>query len=192
MLVPRARIAEAVDVARAAAAQVKVGDPADPTAIGPVASGAQFDKIQRLIQAGLDEGAEVVAGGPGRPDGLDVGYYVRPTVFAHVANDMTIAREEIFGPVLCILGYDDLDQAVGIGNDTDYGLYGYVSGADVDQARAVARRIRAGTVSINHTIDIAAPFGGYKQSGNGREWGEFGFHDYLEIKGIVGYGSRNR
>jgi aldehyde dehydrogenase (NAD+) len=113
-------------------------------------------------------------------------------VFANVANDMTIAREEIFGPVLCILGYDDLDQAIEIGNDTDYGLYGYVSGADADQARAVARRIRAGSVSINHAIDITAPFGGYKHSGNGREWGEFGFHDYLEIKGIVGYGSRPR
>jgi aldehyde dehydrogenase (NAD+) len=192
MLVPRTRMVEAVNVARAAAAQVKVGDLADPTAIGPVASAAQFDKVQRLIRVGLDECADLVAGGPGRPDGLDVGYYVRPTVFANVANDMTIAREEIFGPVLCILGYDDLDQAIEIGNDTDYGLYGYVSGADADQARAVARRIRAGSVSINHAIDITAPFGGYKHSGNGREWGEFGFHDYLEIKGIVGYGSRPR
>jgi aldehyde dehydrogenase (NAD+) len=189
MLVPRARMQEAAAVATATAEQVKVGNPADRTAIGPVASRAQFDKIQRLIQAGIDEGADVVAGGPGRPDGLDVGYYVRPTVFANVSNDMTVAREEIFGPVLCILGYDDLDEAVSIGNDTDYGLYGYVSGADLEQARAVARRIRAGTVSINHAIDISAPFGGYKQSGNGREWGEFAFHDFLEIKGIVGYGS---
>ena len=189
MLVPRARMEEAAAVARATADKVTVGDPADPRALGPVASRAQFDKIQRLIQAGIDEGADVVAGGPERPDGLDTGYYVRPTVFANVRNDMTIAREEIFGPVLCILGYDDVDDAVAIGNDTDYGLYGYVSGADLDQARAVARRIRAGTVSVNHAIDISAPFGGYKQSGNGREWGEFGFHDYLEIKGIVGYGS---
>lgn len=189
MLVPRARMQEAAAVAQATATQVKVGDPADPTAIGPVASGAQYDKIQRLIQAGIDEGAEVVAGGLGRPDGLDVGYYVRPTVFANVGNEMTIAREEIFGPVLCILGYDDLDQAVAIGNDTDYGLYGYVSGADLDQARALARRIRAGTVSINHALDIGAPFGGYKHSGNGREWGEFGFDEYLETKGIVGYGT---
>ncbi len=191
MLVPRARMQEAIAVAQATAGKVGVGAAADPAAIGPVASRAQFDKIQRLIHAGIDEGAEVVAGGPGRPEGLDTGYYVRPTVFANVGNDMTIAREEIFGPVLCILGYDDVDQAVEIGNDTDYGLYGYVSGADTEQARAVARRIRAGTVSINHAIDIAAPFGGYKQSGNGREWGEFGFHDYLEIKGIVGYGSRS-
>ena len=103
---------------------------------------------------------------------------------------MTIAREEIFGPVLCILGYDDVDQAVEIGNDTDYGLYGYVTGADLDQARAVARRIRAGTISINHALDISAPFGGYKQSGNGREWGEFGFHEFLETKGIVGYATK--
>ena len=189
MLVPRERMDEAVAVAKATAEQVKVGDPADATAIGPVASRAQFDKIQRLIQAGLDEGAEMVAGGLGRPDGLDVGYYVRPTVFAGVRNDMTIAREEIFGPVLCILGYGDIDEAVAIGNDTDYGLYGYVSGADTEQARAVARRIRAGTIAINHAIDINAPFGGYKQSGNGREWGEFGFHEFLETKGIAGYGT---
>ena len=189
MLVPRARMQEAAAVATATADQIKVGDPADRRAIGPVASRTQFDKIQRLIQAGIDEGAQVVAGGPGRPDGLDAGYYVRPTVFAEVSNDMTVAREEIFGPVLCILGYDDLAEAVRIANDTDYGLYGYVSGADLEQARAVARRIRAGTVSVNHAIDISAPFGGYKQSGNGREWGEFAFHDFLEIKGIVGYGT---
>lgn len=189
MLVPKSRMAEAVAVARSAAEQVKVGDPAGATALGPVASRAQFDKIQRLIQTGIDEGAEVVAGGPGRPEGLDVGYYVRPTVFAEVNNEMTIAREEIFGPVLCILGYEDVDQAVEIGNDTDYGLYGYVSGADIDVARSVARKIRAGTISINHSLDISAPFGGYKQSGNGREWGEFGFHEFLETKGIVGYGT---
>jgi aldehyde dehydrogenase (NAD+) len=189
MLVPNSRMAEAVSVARTAAEKVRVGEPDQPGALGPVASRVQFDKIQRLIGAGIDEGAEVVAGGPGRPDGLDVGYYVRPTVFANVRNDMTIAREEIFGPVLCILGYDDLDEAVEIGNDTDYGLFGYVSGADIEQARAVARRIRAGTVAINHAIDINAPFGGYKHSGNGREWGEFGLHDFLEIKGIVGFGN---
>ena len=189
MLVPNSRMAEAVSVARATAEKVKVGQPADPTALGPVASRAQFDKIQRLIQTGLDEGAKLVAGGLGRPDGLEVGYFVRPTVFAEVRNDMTIAREEIFGPVLCVLGYHDLDEAVDIGNDTDYGLYGYVAGTDLDQARAIARRIRAGTVAINHALDINAPFGGYKQSGNGREWGEFGFDDFLEIKGIVGYGT---
>ena len=191
MLVPNARMAEAVSVARATAEKVTVGQPEDPRALGPVVSRVQFDKIQRLIQAGLDEGAEVVAGGLGRPDGLDVGYYVRPTVFGNVRNDMTVAREEIFGPVLCILGYDDLDEAVAIGNDTEYGLYGYVTGADLDQARAIARRIRAGAVAINHALDIKAPFGGYRQSGNGREWGEFGFRDFLEIKAILGYRTRD-
>ncbi|MCX2929733.1 aldehyde dehydrogenase family protein [Mycobacterium sp. CVI_P3] len=187
MLVPRSRMDEAVTVARATAEGVKVGDLSDNSAIGPVASRVQFDKVQGLIQKGIDEGATVVAGGPGRPEGLSTGYYVRPTVFAGVDNDMTIAREEIFGPVLCILGYDDLDQAIEIGNDTDYGLYGYVSGADLDQARALARRIRAGAVTINHAFDISAPFGGYKQSGNGREWGEEGLEEFLESKSILGY-----
>ncbi len=189
MLVPNSRMDEAIAIARETAAAVKVGDPADATAIGPVASAAQFDKIQGLLQKGVDEGATLVVGGPGRPDGLDAGYYVKPTVFANVRNDMTIAREEIFGPVLCILGYDDLDQALEIANDTEYGLAGYVSGADLDAARAVARRIRAGSVAINHGFDLNAPFGGYKKSGNGREWGPFGFDDYLEIKAALGYGS---
>src|SRR3954467_2936696 len=138
MLVPNSRRDEAVAIAKATAEQVKVGDASDKTAIGPVASKAQFDKIQGLLQKGIDEGATVVVGGPGRPDGLDTGYYVKPTVFADVSNDMTIAREEIFGPVLCILGYDDLDQALEIANDTEYGLAGYVSGADLDKAREVA------------------------------------------------------
>lgn len=187
MLVPNSRKDEAVAVARAVAEQVKVGDPSDKTAIGPVASKAQFEKIQGLLQKGIDEGATVVVGGPGRPDGLDTGYYVKPTVFADVSNDMTIAREEIFGPVLCILGYDDLDQALEIANDTEYGLAGYVSGADLDQARAIARRIRAGSVAINHGFDMNAPFGGYKRSGNGREWGQFAFDEYLETKAALGY-----
>lgn len=187
MLVPKGRKEEALAVARAAAEQVKVGDPNDKSAIGPVASKAQFDKIQRLIQSGIDEGATVVAGGLGRPDGLDTGYYVRPTVFADVSNDMAIAREEIFGPVLCILDYDDVDHAVELANDTDYGLAGYVSAADLEAARAVARRIRAGQVAINHAFDLNSPFGGYKRSGNGREWSEFGFDEYLEVKGTVGY-----
>ncbi len=187
MLVPNSRMAEAISIARDTAEQVTVGDPGDAKAIGPVASRAQFDKIQRLIQQGVDEGATVVAGGAGRPDGLSTGYYVKPTVFAGVTNDMTIAREEIFGPVLCILGYDDLDQAVEIANDTDYGLAGYVSAADLDAARALARRIRAGQVAINHAFDLNAPFGGYKRSGNGREWSEFGFDEYLEIKSTLGY-----
>jgi aldehyde dehydrogenase (NAD+) len=187
MLVPNSRMAEAISIAREAAEQVTVGRPDAGTTIGPVASKAQFDKVQRLLQKGVDEGATVVVGGPGRPAGLDRGYYVKPTVFAHVTNDMTIAREEIFGPVLCILGYDDIDHAVAIANDTEYGLAGFVSGADLDTARAVARRIRAGWVTINHAFDMNAPFGGYKRSGNGREWSEFGFHEYLEVKSVLGY-----
>ena len=187
MLVPNSRMDEAVAVARAVAEQVKVGDPEDKTAIGPVVSKTQFDRIQRLIQSGIDAGASVVAGGTGRPAGLEKGYYVQPTVFADVSNDMQVAREEIFGPVLCILGYDDIDQAVEIANDTDYGLAGYVSGVDLDDARAVARRIRAGSVAINQAFDLNAPFGGYKCSGNGREWSGYAFNEYLEVKSTLGY-----
>jgi aldehyde dehydrogenase (NAD+) len=187
MLVPNSRISEAISIAREAAEQITVGHPDAGTTIGPVASKAQFDKVQRLIQKGVDEGATVVVGGPGRPAGLEQGYYVKPTVFAHVTNDMTIAREEIFGPVLCILGYDDIDHAVEIANDTEYGLAGFVSGADLEKAREVARMIRAGWVTINHAFDMSAPFGGYKRSGNGREWSDFGFHEYLEVKSILGY-----
>ncbi len=189
MLVPNSRMDEAISIANAVAAGVKVGDPDDAKAIGPVASAAQFAKVQDLIEKGIAEGATVAAGGAGRPAGLDTGYYVKPTVFAHVNNQMTIAREEIFGPVLCILGYDDIDEAVEIANDTDYGLAGYVSAADVDTARAVARRIRAGWVTINHAFDMNAPFGGYKRSGNGREWSDAGFQEYLETKSTLGYGS---
>ncbi|RSN71283.1 aldehyde dehydrogenase family protein [Actinomadura sp. WAC 06369] len=188
MLVPRARMAEAIDAAREAASGVTVGDPNGEFGIGPVVSGAQFEKIQALIRKGIDEGATLVAGGTGRPDGLDKGFYVKPTVFADVTNDMTVAREEIFGPVLTILGYDDVDHAVEIANDTEYGLSGFVAGEDLAQARAVARRIRAGSVAINDGFDFHAPFGGYKKSGNGREWGEYGFHDYLEVKSILGHG----
>ncbi|MDD7812934.1 aldehyde dehydrogenase family protein [Mycobacterium sp. CSUR Q5927] len=189
MLVPNSRMDEAIAIANAVAGQVKVGDPDDARAIGPVASQTQFEKVQSLIEKGIAEGATVAAGGAGRPDGLDTGYYVQPTVFAHVNNQMTIAREEIFGPVLCILGYDDVDEAVEIANDTDYGLAGYVSGADADTARAVARRIRAGWVTINHAFDMNAPFGGYKRSGNGREWSDAGFQEYLEIKSTLGCGT---
>jgi aldehyde dehydrogenase (NAD+) len=140
-----------------------------------------------LIKKGIDEGATLVAGGPGRPEGLKEGFYVKPTVFANVTNNMTIAREEIFGPVLTVLGYDNLDQAVEIANDTEYGLAGFVAAADLDKARAVARKLRAGWISINDGFDFNAPFGGYKKSGNGREWGEFGFNEYVEIKGMLGY-----
>jgi aldehyde dehydrogenase (NAD+) len=191
MLVPRDRIAEAAEIARGVAEAVSVGDLDDKRAIGPVASKAQFEKVQGLIQKGIDEGATVAVGGPGRPDGLDTGYYIKPTVFSDVNNDMTIAREEIFGPVLCILPYDDLDQAVDIANDTEYGLAGYVSAADLDAARSLARRIRAGQVAINHAFDLNTAFGGYKRSGNGREWGEYGFHEYLETKSALGYAPEN-
>ncbi|MCV7234580.1 aldehyde dehydrogenase family protein [Mycobacterium branderi] len=187
MLVPSARMDEAADVAREATEKLTVGDPTGDVALGPVVSRAQFDKIQSLIQKGIDEGATLVTGGTGRPDGLETGYYIKPTVFANVSNEMTIAREEIFGPVLAILGYDNVDDAVEIANDTDYGLAGYVAANDLEKAQAVARRLRSGWVVINDGFDFHAGFGGYKRSGNGREWGEFGFHEYLETKAILGY-----
>jgi aldehyde dehydrogenase (NAD+) len=190
MLVPRARMEEAIRVAREAASKVTVGDPNGDFVIGPVVSRAQFDRIQQLIHKGIEEGALLVAGGPGRPAGLQKGYYVQPTVFAKVSNDMTIAREEIFGPVLTILAYDSLDEAVRIANDTEYGLAAYVAGADLEKARSVARRLRSGWVVINDGFDFNAPFGGYKKSGNGREWGEFGLHEYLETKAILGYAAK--
>ncbi|MET0275106.1 MAG: aldehyde dehydrogenase family protein [Phenylobacterium sp.] len=188
MLVPKTRMDEAITVAREAAAQVTVGDPNGNAQLGPVVSRVQFDKIQKLIQAGINEGATLVAGGVGRPDGLDKGYFVKPTVFANVTNDMTIAKEEIFGPVLAILGYDSVEQAIDIGNDTEYGLAAYVQAADLDQARKVASKLRAGQVSINGGGgDMTAPFGGYKMSGNGREWGDYAFHEFLETKAVLGY-----
>ncbi len=189
MLVPADRMDEAAIIARKAAEQVVVGPPDDEaTTIGPVVSQAQYDKIQGLIEQGIAEGAVLQTGGPGRPDGLDRGYYVRPTIFSHVSNDMTIAREEIFGPVLVLIGYEDDDDAVRIANDSSYGLSGYVSSGDLDRARSVARRIRTGMVHLNGAHgDIHAPFGGYKQSGNGREWGRHGFEEFLEVKSIFGY-----
>ena len=188
MLVPAARMDEAASAAAAAAADITVGDPNDDSSrIGPVVSQVQYDRIQGLIEKGVAEGARVEAGGPGKPDGLDTGYYVKPTVFSHVTNDMTIAREEIFGPVLVMIGYEDDDDAVRIANDTAYGLSGYISG-DAERARAMARRIRTGNVHLNGAQpDFNAPFGGYKQSGNGREWGASGMEEYLETKAIVGY-----
>src|SRR5690606_20000355 len=179
MLVPADRQAEAIEIAKAVAAGTKVGDPfADGITIGPVVSEAQWNKIQGLIQKGIDEGATLVAGGTGRPEGLAKGYYVRPTVFADVRNDMTIAREEIFGPVLSILPYRDEEEAIRIANDTPYGLSGYVSSGDLERAKRVAARLRTGNVHLNGAgADFAAPFGGYKQSGNGREWGVFGFEE---------------
>ena len=188
MLVPGKRMDEAIAVARETAAGVTVGDPNGNSQLGPVVSRVQFDKIQKLIQAGIDEGATLVIGGTGRPEGLDKGYYVKPTVFANVTNDMTIAKEEIFGPVISILGYDTVEQAIDIGNDTEYGLAAYVQAADLEKARKVASKLRAGQVSINGGGgDMMAPFGGYKMSGNGREWGDYAFHEFLETKAVLGY-----
>ena len=188
MFVQQKQHDQAVAIAKAAAEATKAGDPSTKgTTIGPVVSEAQFRKIQKLIEAGIAEGAALVAGGPGRPEGFNRGYYVRPTVFANVKPEMTIAREEIFGPVLSILPYDTEEQAVRMANDTVYGLSGYVSG-DLDHARRVAAQLRTGNVHLNGAgPDFAAPFGGYKQSGNGREWGEFGLEEFLEVKAVMGY-----
>ena len=189
MLVPKSRMEEAASIAKAAAEQVRVGDPQSrDTTIGPVVSSVQFEKIQNLIQKGIDEGATLETGGPGRPDGLNQGYYVKPTVFSNVTNDMTIAQDEIFGPVLSLIGYEDDEDAVRIANDTIYGLSGYISSGDPDRAKAIARRIRTGNVHLNGAmVDNKAPFGGYKQSGNGREWGQYGFEEFLEVKAVMGY-----
>lgn len=187
MLVRRDQMDQAAEIAAAAANAVIVGDPtAEDTTMGPVVSDLQWNKIQKLIQTGIDEGARLVAGGTGRPAGLDMGAYVRPTIFANVSNDMVIAREEIFGPVLCILPYEDDDDAVAIANDTQYGLSGRVFGADEDRAWSIARRLRTGMVHINGADgNLKAPFGGYKQSGNGREWGVAGLEDFLETKAVM-------
>ncbi|MEK7266288.1 MAG: aldehyde dehydrogenase family protein, partial [Pseudomonadota bacterium] len=187
MLVPANRMDDAIAIAREAAAKVRVGDPnADGTVIGPVVSEVQWNKIQGLINKGVAEGAELVAGGPGRPEGLEKGYYVKPTVFARANNQMTIAREEIFGPVLTIIPYKDEDDAVAIANDTPYGLSGYIYSGDINHARKVAKRIRAGNIHLNGAgVDATAPFGGYKQSGNGREWGTLGVEEFLETKAVL-------
>ncbi len=187
MLVPANRMDESIAIAKEAAAKVKVGDPnADGTVIGPVVSDVQWNKIQGLIKKGIDEGAELVTGGAGRPEGLERGYYVKPTVFARANNQMTIAREEIFGPVLTIIPYKDEDDAVAIANDTPYGLSGYVYSGDINHARKVARRLRAGNIHLNGAgVDVTAPFGGYKQSGNGREWGTHGVEEFLETKAVL-------
>jgi aldehyde dehydrogenase (NAD+) len=187
MLIPKSRMDEAIEVAKATAAKSTVGDPlSETTRLGPVVSELQFNKIQALIEAGIKEGADLIAGGPSRPDGLEKGYFIRPTVFANVSNDMTIAREEIFGPVLSIIGYESEEDAVNIANDTDYGLSGYVSGEPA-HAQEIARKLRTGNVHINGAgPDFSAPFGGYKKSGNGREWGVEGFEEFLETKAMMG------
>lgn len=191
MLVPAAKLAEAESIAREVAQKVVLGDPRDPaTHMGPVVSQLQYDRIQALIEKGIAEGAKLVVGGPGKPEGLQTGYFVRPTVFSEVNNHMTIAREEIFGPVLVMIPYGSEDEAVQIANDTPYGLAGYVQSSDIDHARRVASRIRAGNIHINGASGgYDVPFGGFKQSGNGREWGAHGFTDFLEIKAVEGYGT---
>jgi aldehyde dehydrogenase (NAD+) len=188
MLVPKEKMTEALAAAKAAAEKTTVGAPDSGATIGPVVSKAQWNKIQGLIQTGLDEGATLVAGGLGRPDGMDKGYFVKPTVLANVNNQMTVAREEIFGPVLVIIGYDTLDEAVEIANDTPYGLAAYVSGTDATTLHSVANRLRAGQVILNSApTDMMAPFGGFKQSGNGREWGDVAFGEFLETKAVLGH-----
>jgi aldehyde dehydrogenase (NAD+) len=187
MLVPRRLQPQVVELARAAAEATTVGDPHGNAKIGPVVSEVQWTKIQALIKKGIEEGATLVTGGPGKPEGLETGYYVKPTIFADVTNDMTIAREEIFGPVMAIMPYDSLDQAVEVGNDTPYGLAAYIQGTDPAVIDDVASRLRAGQVILNGAgLDPMAPFGGFKQSGNGREWGDHAFAEFLETKAIMG------
>ena len=187
MLVPHSQMEAATAIAKASMEAVTVGDPtSDGTTIGPVVSEVQWNKIQDLIQSGIDEGAELVCGGLGRPDGMAVGYYVKPTLFTNVTNDMRIAQEEIFGPVLVLIGYEDDAEAISIANDTIYGLAGYISGSH-DRAVEIARKIRTGNMHVNGTgPDFNAPFGGYKQSGNGREWGSHGLEEFMEVKAILG------
>lgn len=189
MLVPHAQMDRAAEIAAQVADGLKVGPPdAEGVDLGPVISGRQRDRIEAYIESGLAEGARLVAGGTGRPEGLASGHFVRPTVFADVTPDMRIAQEEIFGPVLCLIGYDNDDDAVTIANGTVFGLTAYVQSPDLDRARAMARRLRAGSVLLNYApVDPNGPFGGFKQSGNGREYGIFGFEEFLEVKGMVGY-----
>lgn len=189
MLVPAKLQDQVVELAKAAVENFPVGVPdAEGTFVGPVVSEAQWNKIQGLIQLGIDDGATLVCGGTGKPEGLETGYYVKPTVFSDVSPDMTIANEEIFGPVLAIMPYDMEEDAIRIANETPYGLSGYVSSGDLDRARTVAAQLRTGMVHLNGAqLDINAPFGGYKQSGNGREWGAYGLEDFLEVKSVMGY-----
>jgi aldehyde dehydrogenase (NAD+) len=188
MLVPASRMAEVEVIAKRVADTVVVGDPtSEKTAVGPVVSKLQFDRVEGYIEKGIAEGAHLVTGGTGRPDGLTKGYFVKPTIFSDVRNEMTIAREEIFGPVLCILPYQTEDDAVRIANDTPYGLAAYVWSQDNVRARRVGNRIRAGQVALNGACgDMKTPFGGFKMSGNGREYGEFGLRDFLEVKAVIG------
>ena len=188
ILVPADQMDVAIEAACEAANKIPIGEPSsEDTEIGPVVSKLQYEKITGLIQKGIGEGATLVAGGPDKPEGLQTGYYIKPTVFANVTNDMTVAREEIFGPVVCILAYNSEEEAIDIANDTEYGLAGYVSSGDMEHAKDIARQIRAGQVAINYAGGNSdTPFGGYKQSGNGREKGVWGLIDFLELKAITG------
>jgi len=188
MLVPNSRMDEALAIAKTTAESITVGAPASGAALGPVVSQRQWDRIQGLINRGIEEGAMLLAGGPGKPQGLETGYYVKPTVLANVKNRMTVAQEEIFGPVLTVIGYETVEEAIEIGNDTPYGLAAYVSGTDEKLLREVASRLRSGQVNINNAaVDMSAPFGGFKQSGNGREWGDHAFAEFLETKAVLGF-----
>ena len=189
MLVPHSRMDEAIAIAKKAAESYSVGDPNDPkTTLGPLISKAHWEKVQGLIKMGIEDGATLVTGGLGLPEGLNRGYYARPTIFGHVTPAMRIANLEIFGMTMMIIGYRDEDEAVRIANDTEYGLAGYVQSSNVERARKIARRLRVGAVQINYpAFDPFSAFGGYKQSGNGREYGAFGLHDYLETKCLIGY-----
>lgn len=189
MLVPESLQDKVVEIAKAAAGKFPVGKPdAEGTFLGPVVNEAQWNKIQGLIQSGIDQGATLVCGGTGKPQGLEIGYYVKPTIFADVRSDMTIANQEIFGPVLAIMPYDTEENAIRLANETPYGLSGYVSSADLERARKVAAQLRTGMVHLNGAqLDVNAPFGGYKQSGNGREWGGFGIEEFVEVKSVMGY-----
>lgn len=190
MLVPAGRVDEVAEIAKGVAVELTVGDPTTDVKLGPVVSEAQFDKIQGLIERALTDGATAAVGGAGRPEGLETGYYVKPTVFTNVTNDMEIARTEVFGPVLVVIGYDSIDEAIKVANDTEYGLAGYVSGQDVDEVRRIGSQIRAGSISLNGAqLDPSAPFGGYKKSGNGREWSDYAFDEFLEVKSLLGFGA---
>lgn len=188
LIVPVERLDNVIVIARKVAEAIRVGDPRSDVDMGPVVSQIHWLRIQELIASGIEAGADLVTGGVGRPEGLDAGCYVKPTIFAHVKNDMRIAREEILGPVLSIISYRSIEEAIDVANDTEYGLAAYVWGADTARVRAVAAQLRAGRVSINGAAgDLLAPFGGYKRSGNGWEWGEYGFNEFLEVKAVLGY-----